>query len=132
MAASPTQRRRFTKARVRLKRVPGEMNKLEEAWSKHLEEQRKAGQIVRWEFEPLTIRLGRPACSYKPDFMVITDAGFVEFHETKGYMEEAANIRIKVAAEKWPEFVFRLIRRRRKKDGGGFDVNVVGPAMEGE
>lgn len=117
-----------TRARGRTRRTPGEMNGLEKAWSLHLAEQKHAGLIVDWWFEPMSIRLGRPACSYKPDFMVITSDGYVEFHETKGYMEAAANIRIKVAADKFPQFVFRLIRKKTKKQGGGFDVQVVGPA----
>ena len=117
------------RARGRTKRVPGEMNGLEKAWSLHLEEQRHAGEIDRWYFEPMSIRLARPRCSYKPDFMVVDKDGFVEFHECKGYMEIAANVRIKVAAEKHPEFVFRLIRKRKKKDGGGFSVDVVGVSV---
>lgn len=92
-----------------------------------MEEQRHAGEIVRWYFEPMSLRLAKGS-SYKPDFMVIDAEGLVEFHETKGFMREAANVRLKVAAEKFPEFVFRLIRKRTKKDGGGFDVQTVGPA----
>lgn len=117
------------RARGRNKRTPGKMNGLERTWSLHLEQQRLAGLIDRWYFEPMSIRLGRPACAYKPDFMVIDNEGYIEFHETKGHMEEAAAVRIKVAAEKHPEFVFKLIRKKSKKAGGGITVEVIGPPL---
>ena len=117
------------RARGRTRRTPGVMNGLEKAWSLHLQEQKHAGEIVEWWFEPMSIRLARPRCGYKPDFMVVTKDGFVEFHETKGHMEAAAFVRLKVAAEKFPQFVFRLIKKRLKRDGGGFSVEIVGPKL---
>lgn len=104
------------------------MNGLEKAWSLVLEERKHAGEIVEWWFEPMSLRLAKGS-SYKPDFMSVDADGYVEFHETKGHMREAAYVRLKVAAEKFPQFVFRLIRKRKKADGGGFDVQVVGPEL---
>lgn len=114
------------RARGRTNRVPGQMNGLEKAWSLVLQERKHAGEIVEYWYEPMSLRLGRPRCSYKPDFMTVDNHGYVEFHECKGFMKEAANVRIKVAAEKFPQFVFRLVRKRSKKDGGGFDVKIIG------
>lgn len=117
------------RARGRTRRTPGKMNGLEKAWSLRLEERKHSGEIQEWWFEPMSLRLAHGKAFYKPDFMVLMADGFVEFHETKGYMEIAANVRIKVAADKFPLFVFRLIRRKKKADGGGFDVCVIGPEL---
>ena len=104
------------------------MNKLETEWDEHLAAELAAGRISAYWYEPVSLRLAKGA-SYKPDFMVIDADGYVELHETKGYMQEAANVRIKVAADKFPQFVFRLVKKRTKKDGGGFDVTVIGPKL---
>ncbi|MCP4448261.1 MAG: DUF1064 domain-containing protein [Myxococcales bacterium] len=104
------------------------MNTLETAWSEHLAAELAAGNICAYWYEPISLRLAK-LCNYKPDFMVIDAEGFVEIHETKGFMQEAANVRIKVAAEKFPQFVFKLIKARRKKDGGGYTVETIGPKL---
>ena len=115
------------RARARTKRKPGEMNRLETDWAAILEARRIAGEIVKWWYEPVSMRLAAKGAWYKPDFMVIDSDGFVEFHETKGFMREAANVRLKVVADLYPHFLFRLIYRIPKKAGGGFNVTVVGP-----
>lgn len=104
------------------------MNGLEKAWAAKLAQQKDAGEIVRFYYEPCNFRLAHK-CFYKPDFMVITKEGFVEFHETKGYFEEQSKVRLKVVSEKYPEFVFRLIQKRTKKEGGGFEQTIFGPAL---
>lgn len=116
------------RARGRTKRTPGVMNGLEKSYSQLLEQQKLSGEIVSWQFEAMNIRLA-PKCFYKPDFLVITKEGFVEFHETKGHFESAAKVRVKVVAEKYPFFVFRLVRKKLKRDGGGFLIEVIGPAV---
>ena len=113
------------KARGRTRRTPGEMNKLERDWSLVLEQRRLAGEIVAWWYEPMSLRLAKGS-SYKPDFMWIDHDGYVGFDETKGFMREAAFVRLKVAAEKFPQFVFVLVKRIPKKDGGGFSEVVIG------
>jgi hypothetical protein len=120
MAASKKQR-----ARGLTNRKPGEMNKLEAAWALELETRRIAGEISQWWYEPMSLRLAKGS-HYKPDFMIVLADGLVEFHETKGYMQEAANVRLKVAAEKFPQFLFRLVKKKLVRDGGGFSVTVVG------
>lgn len=103
------------------------MNNLELAYSLQLEEQRLEGEIMAWEYEPMNIRVARPQCYYKPDFLVITKEGFVEFHETKGgHFEHDSIVRTKVVSEKFPYFVFRLVRKRPKKLGGGFVITTMG------
>lgn len=116
------------RARGYTRRSPGKMNGLERDWSLHLQAQKHAGEIVEWWFEPVSLRLGQGA-SYKPDFMVVCADGLVEFHETKGHMREAANVRLKVAADKFPQFVFRLIKQRSRREGGGLEITVIGPEL---
>ncbi len=107
------------------------MNKLERDYASVLEDRRLAGEIYAWKFEPLTFRLAR-LCTYKPDFFVLFPDGIIEFHETKGFYEQHAKIKNKVVARDHPWFVFRLVQRITKKDGGGFAISVIGPVCEGE
>lgn len=119
------------KGRGRTRRTPGVMNKLESDYAEELERRRLAGEIYAWVFEPMNFRLAKK-CFYNPDFMVVMADGLIEFHETKGFYEATAKIRNKVVARDHPWFVFRLVQRIKKKDGGGFAITVIGPAVEGE
>lgn len=110
---------------ARATRKPGAvagMNKLEAAYSEHLERRRAAGEIAEWRYESTKLRLADGAW-YTPDFRVLLPNGEVEFHETKGFMREAARIRLRVAAELHP-FRFVLVRRA----DGAWTEEVVGPA----
>jgi len=96
----------------RATRVPGAvagMNKLEAAYGEHLERRRAAGEIAEWRYESTKLRLADGAW-YTPDFRVVLPNGEVEFHETKGFMREAARVRLRVAAEMHP-FRFLLVKR---------------------
>jgi hypothetical protein len=87
------------------------MNKTEAAYAVLLEQHRQAGKIKDWMFEAITLRLARRT-SYTPDFYVVLPDGSREFHETKGFMRDDANVKLKVAANKFPSFTFRLVRRK--------------------
>lgn len=97
------------------------MNKLEAAYAQHLEARRAAGEIADFGFERIKLRLAR-STFYTPDFDVVLLDGAVEIHETKGYWQEDARIKIKVAAGMFPAFRFFGIRKRKARDGGGWDV----------
>lgn len=101
--ATPTQ------ARARNTRKPGEMNGLETQYAHFLEAERLAGRVHAWRFEPVGLRLAE-GCTYNPDFLVILPDGAVEIHETKGRWEDDALVKIKVAAEMFPWFVFRAFQ----------------------
>lgn len=103
------------KCRARTAPRRGRMNKTEAAYSVYLEGLRTAGEIIRWDFEAERLRLADGAY-YCPDFRIILPDGTIEFVEVKGFMREAAHLRIKVAAELHP-YTFRLVRRMR----GGWD-----------
>lgn len=87
------------------------MNKLEAAYAQHLEFRKQAGEIEWWAFEPMRVRLADNTF-YRPDFGVLRD-GRLEFHETKGWMREAARVRLNVAAEHLP-FSFYLVKQRNQ------------------
>lgn len=93
-------------------------SKLEERYHAHLLAQVKQGRIDRVDYEPVRLRLAE-GCWYTPDFRVIRD-GKTEFHETKGFMREAARVRLRVAAELHP-YTFYLVRA----DGAGWRIESV-------
>lgn len=107
------------------------MNKLESEYAQELENQKRCGLIQWWAFEPMKLRLAGNTY-YSPDFGVmakVIDASSgsnwleLEFHEVKGFWRDDARVKIKVAAEHFP-FVFRAIKKKKQRDGGGWDVEV--------
>ena len=108
--------RKALRAQVRAApREPGQrrgMNSTERAYAEHLERRRLAGELLWWEREPIRIRLGDDAW-YKPDFIVVTAAGLVEVHETKGFMREAAGVRLQAAANAVPWMGFIVVKKQR-------------------
>ena len=85
------------------------MNKLEAQYAAHLEQQRLAGQIIFWRFEAIKFRLADRTW-YNPDFYVMRPDGTIEIHETKGFMQDDANVKIKATADLFPEFCFVLVK----------------------
>jgi len=87
-----------------------------------LEPERLAGVIAGYEFEPMRLLLadskaGR--CYYTTDWLCrlpgMDERGrFLRCDEVKGYWREAARVRIKVAADRYPWIHFRAVT---KKDG---------------
>lgn len=90
------------------------MNKMEARYAAMLEAMRIAGEIHRWEFEPVKLRLAARTF-YEPDFMVIGADGLVAFHEVKGHWEDDARVKVKCAAERYPYFSFICITEVRKE-----------------
>lgn len=104
------------KARTRLKG----MNQTEAAYGDHLEIQRRAGLILSYAFEAVTLKLAADT-RYTPDFMVIAADSTVELHEIKGHWEDDARVKIKVAARLFP-FRFLGVQKIPARDGGGWRV----------
>ena len=99
------------------------MNKTESEFALRLEAQKRAGEILRWEFEGITLRFAN--VKYTPDFVVFYDIGKlgrmlqrVSFIEVKGPFikgnRERAVERFRHAKTYWPEFTFEIWQ---KKDG---------------
>jgi len=107
-------------ARFALGRLPtGTMNKTESAYDAHLAVLQHAGEIVWRKFEGVKLRLADNTF-YTPDFAVMTKDGFLEMHEVKGFWQDDARVKIKVAASIYP-FKFIAAKPRPKKKGGGFE-----------
>lgn len=111
---------RKPQARGRLARhKSGEMNKTEAAYAADaLEPRKQAGEIADYWFERFTFKLADD-CRYTPDFVVMLANGELECHETKGYWQDDAKVKIRVAASMFP-FRFVAIQKQPKKDGGGW------------
>ncbi len=98
------------------------MNKVEGEYAMILEAQKRAGEILRYEFEGITLRFAN--VKYTPDFVVFSELQFpitttvTKFVEVKGPFikgnRERAVERFRHAKTYWPEFTFEMWQ---KKDG---------------
>jgi hypothetical protein len=86
---------------------PTGMNKTEAAYADNLEAKKKAGVIIDWKFEALKFRLA-DRTFYTPDFLVI-NKGNMELIEVKGFWRDDARVKIKVAREMFPWFVWTAV-----------------------
>ncbi len=98
----------------------GAMNKTESAYDQHLALLQHAGEIQWRKFEGLKLRLADNTF-YTPDFAVMAADGVMEVHEVKGFWQDDARAKIKIAADMYP-FRFLAIKAKTKKDGGGWAV----------
>lgn len=96
----------------------GAMNKTEAAYEAHLALLQHAGEIQWRKFEGLKLRLADNTF-YTPDFAVMAADGVIECHEVKGFWQDDARAKIKVAADLYP-FRFLAVRAKPKKEGGGW------------
>lgn len=96
------------------------MNKTEEAYQRYLEGQKLLGEVLEYWFEHLKLRLAQNTF-YTPDFLVLGACGELECHEVKGYWEDDARVKIKVAASIYP-FRFIAVQPLPKRAGGGWKV----------
>lgn len=108
-------RRAFALGRMK----PGTMNKTEAAYASHLDLLRAAGEVIWHRFEGLKLRLADNTF-YTPDFAVMAADGVMECHEVKGFWQDDARAKIKVAADLFP-FRFLAFKPRPKRDGGGWE-----------
>lgn len=97
----------------------GAMNKSEAAYDAHLALLQHAGLILWRKFEGLKLRLADNTF-YTPDFAVMAADGVIECHEVKGFWQDDARAKIKIAADLYP-FRFKAFKVRAKKDGGGWE-----------
>lgn len=89
-----------------------DMNQTEAKYAAKLDLLQKAGAVLWWKFEGLTVKLADDT-RYTPDFVVMLADGSIECHETKGFMRDDAHVKIKVAAAQFP-FKFRMFKLDRK------------------
>ena len=91
----------------------GQMNKLEAAYAARLESLKLAGEIADYRFECIKLRLADKTF-YTPDFMVLMPDFSFEMHEVKGFWEDDARVKIKVAAAQFP---FKFVAVKKTKNG---------------
>lgn len=94
------------------------MNKLEADYAQRLELMLRDGSLLWYGFEAIKLRLA-DATFYTPDFFILNRDGLLECHEVKGFWEDDARVKIKVAASMFP-FRFLGVRREPKSRGGGW------------
>lgn len=93
----------------------GVMNGTERDYGALLALRQHAGEILWHKFEGLKLRLA-DATFYTPDFVVMAADGVIECHEVKGFWQDDARVKIKVAASLYP-FRFIAVKRLAKKAG---------------
>ena len=98
----------------------GAMNKTEAAYAQTLEQRKAAGEVVWYRFEGLKFRLADNTF-YTPDFAVLLAGGALEAHDVKGYWQDEARAKIKIAADMYP-LRFIAVQALPKKAGGGWKV----------
>lgn len=111
----PQKAGRFALGRLR----SGQANKTEAAYAEHLEREKQTGAVLWYRFEGLKLRLADNTF-YTPDFAVMAADGVMECREVKGFWQDDARAKIKIAADQYP-FRFIAVRAKPKKDGGGWD-----------
>lgn len=96
-----------------VRRKPGEMNGLERQYAEHLEMRKQIGHVLWYAFDALKFRLAEKTF-YTPDFLVMMADEALEVHEVKGFWEDDARVKIKVAADKFP-MKFLAVRKEKKE-----------------
>jgi len=96
----------------------GTMNKTEQAYAVTLDARRHAGEVAWFKFEGVKLRLADNTF-YTPDFAVMLTDGALEMHEVKGFWQDDARAKIKIAADMYP-MRFLAIQAKPKKEGGGW------------
>lgn len=117
MSLTPLKPRRHQPAAFALGRLKvGAMNKTETAYATRLGLLMHAGEIAWYKFEGVKLRLADNTF-YSPDFVVMLADGTLEMHEVKGFWQDDARAKIKIAAELFP---FRFIAI--KKGNGSWEI----------
>lgn len=98
----------------------GQMNQTEQRYDAHLWQLRHAGEVVWHNFEGIKLRLADNTF-LTVDFPVMRADGLLEMHEVKGFWEDDARVKMKVAAALYP-FRFIAVKPQSKKAGGGWAV----------
>ena len=88
------------------------MNKTEADYADYLELLKIGGEIIKWQFEAVKLKLA-DSTFYTPDFIILTSDGFLEIHEVKGFWQDDARVKIKVAAKEFPYFQFIAIKKAK-------------------
>jgi hypothetical protein len=84
---------------------PRGMNSWERKFELVLSGWKMRGEILWYSWESIKLRLADKTW-YTPDFPVVHSDHHLAFYEVKGFWRDDARVKIKVAAEQYPQFVF--------------------------
>lgn len=109
-----------------LGRLPkGQMNKTEARFAAEILD--VDADVVWYDFEAVKLMLA-PNTSITIDFFLMRTSGLIEAIDVKGarpMITDDGWAKLKIAAARFP-FLFKVAIPRRKNDGGGWDIEVVG------
>lgn len=97
----------------RTRHKAGEPNKDEQRFFEELKLQQQAGLILGFYFEKVKLRLAEKTF-YTPDFLIVRP-DHLEVVEVKGFLEDDAAVKFKVAADLYPWIKWRMIRWKNKQ-----------------
>lgn len=89
-------------------------SKTEEAYAAYLDVLQKAGLVIEWRYEPVTLKLAE-GVRYTPDFFVRFEYGIDVFHEVKGrkldsfFSRPVGKVKIRMAATRFPWWRFAVV-----------------------
>jgi len=106
-------------AKARTRPIPGTMNKTEELYQEHLRSLRDNGEILEFWWEGIKLKLANKT-TYTPDFLVLTKELTLECHEVKGFWQDDARAKTKIAAAMYYPFIFKAFTPIAKGKGGGW------------
>jgi hypothetical protein len=113
---APVRRGNRSFALGRLK--TGEMNKTEAAYALLLAGLKGSGDVLWFRFEGMKLRLADNTF-YTPDFAVMWRDGQMQCHEVKGFWQDDARVKVKVAAEMYPFAFIGITGKQASKKNGG-------------
>lgn len=95
---------------VAVKPTPGiAKNDWESRYGSQLHLRMMASDIAMYAYQPIRLRLAT-AVWYTPDYIVRHIDNTIECVEVKGFMREAANLRLKIAVDRFPQFRFTIAK----------------------
>lgn len=117
--------RPMSEATKKRKAANGGMNDTEAAFNEHLRRRAERNEFLAFGFHQRSLLIAKGA-KYTPDFVVLENDGTTTYYEVKGSKRtkpskrfplggivpvatEAAKVRIKVAAEKYPDCTFVMV-----------------------
>jgi hypothetical protein len=82
-------------------------------WARYLNWLVSVGEIQNWKYESRTFEfpVKKGSKYYTPDFEVTNKNGSVEYHEIKGYMDQASATKLKRMAKYFPDDKLILIEK---------------------
>ncbi|MGE0797282.1 MAG: hypothetical protein AB7G13_28720 [Lautropia sp.] len=87
---------------------PRYRSQLEAEYAATLELRKRAGEIVDYGYERISLLLPG-AISYRPDFDAVLPDGHIEIHECKGWQREVARDRLRSAIATYPAFRWFIV-----------------------